>query len=393
MEFSSLNCTDWLEIENSNRSYSAADFSHQVNKRNVAAVVFVGLMIAVGLVGNILVIIVFTLKYKKSTYRVYVLCLAFLDTLNCCFTLPFVVTYILFSQNFPSGALCKIGHFVGFYIGLASPFTLILIAFDRYRNICQPLCLQISEKKAKVYCVIVNIASLAMSWHVPVIYGNTEYQVPNTHLIVTRCYKEDNSIAQKITWWQYIILTAILVIVAVLLAVIYFIIMIRVQHKSKYFTQLQTAKGRAKSSTGNGRVSSNTSGSRNSDVSRTSSNFSNGDGTGAYVSKSIQTRKTTLTFFIITTVYVLSSVIHHALAIVLHVVPNLECRMTFIQGTVFWTFFWTIFINNIANPFIYGLSDNRFRQHLKAFFHKKKTTPLAWTTQQPFLKTRNREKK
>lgn len=390
MEFSSLNCTDWLEIENTNQTYTAADLSRQVNTRNIGALIFVGLMIAVGLFGNILVIIVFTLKYKKSTYRVYVLCLAFLDTLNCCFTLPFVVTYLLFSQNYPSGALCKMGHFVGFYIGLASPFTLILIAFDRYRNVCQPLCMQITEKKAKIYCIIVNIASLAMSWHVPFIYGNTEYEVTYTHLIVTRCYKEDNFLAQKITWWQYIILTAILVIVAVLLAVIYFIIMIRVQHKSKYFTQLHT-KGRAKSSAGNGRVSSNTCGSRNSDVSRTSSNFSNGDGTTSYVSKSIQTRKTTLTFFIITTVYVLSSVIHHALAIILHVVQNLECRMTFIQGAVFWTFFWTIFINHIANPFIYGLSDNRFRQYLKAFFHKKKTLPLAWTTQQPFLNNRNRD--
>lgn len=390
MEFSSLNCTDWLEIENTNQTYTAADLSRQVNTRNIGALIFVGLMIAVGLFGNILVIIVFTLKYKKSTYRVYVLCLAFLDTLNCCFTLPFVVTYLLFSQNYPSGALCKMGHFVGFYIGLASPFTLILIAFDRYRNVCQPLCMQITEKKAKIYCIIVNIASLAMSWHVPFIYGNTEYEVTYTHLIVTRCYKEDNFLAQKITWWQYIILTAILVIVAVLLAVIYFIIMIRVQHKSKYFTQLHT-KGGAKSSAGNGRVSSNTCGSRNSDVSRTSSNFSNGDGTISYVSKSIQTRKTTLTFFIITTVYVLSSVIHHALAIILHVVQNLECRMTFIQGAVFWTFFWTIFINNIANPFIYGLSDNRFRQYLKAFFHKKKTLPLAWTTQQPFLNNRNRD--
>lgn len=355
MEFNDLNCTSWFENfdGNTNYTYTTDDLSRQINKRNLAAVIFVSAMILVGTIGNVLVILVFTFKFSKSTYRVYVLCLAYLDTVNCCVTMPFVLTYLLFSQNYPSDVLCKFGHFVGFYIGLASPFTLILIAADRYRNICQPLCLQMTEKKAQLSCIIVNIASFTMSWHVPVIYGSTKHEIKGLNLTVTRCFKEDDFLSQNVTWWQYIILTVILFMVTAFLAVTYFFIMIRVHHKSKYFTSLS-----ARRSLDPGRPST------------------------AYVTKNIQTRKTTLTFFIITTVYVLSSFIHHALAMILHVVPNLECHLTFTQGAIFWTFFWTIFINNIANPFIYGLSDERFRHHLKLFFMKKKTTPLAWTTQQ-----------
>lgn len=355
MEFSDLNCTSWFDdFQNvSYSSYSLDDVNRQINNRNLAGVIFVSLMIVIGTVGNILVIIIFTFKFKTSNYRTYVLNLAFLDTINCCITLPFVLTYMLYSQNYPSDFLCKFGHFVGFYIGLASPFTLILIAADRYRNICQPLCLQMTEKRAKILCIAVNIISFILSWHVPVIYGSTHHKINGLNLTAVRCFKEDDFLSQQITWWQYIILTIILVVVTACLAVAYFFIMIRVHHKSKYFSNLN--------GTGSGFSSSSES----------------------FATKNIQTRKTTLTFFIITFVYVLSSFIHHALAIILHIVPNLECHMTFAQGAAFWTLFWTIFINNIANPFIYGLSDERFRLHLISVFKKQKTLPLAWATQLP----------
>lgn len=373
MEFSSLNCSDWLLGRNSNNSLSPDDVSRLVNRRNVPGIAFVSCMIVIGTIGNILVIIVFKTKYRKSTYRVFVLCLAFLDTINCCLTMPFVLTYILYSQNFPSQALCKIGHFTGFYIGLASPFTLILIAVDRYRNICQPLCAQISHRKANIYCITVNVVSLVLSWHVPVIYGNARYKMADVGLIVTRCYKEDFDIAIKITWWQYIILTAILILVTTVLAVVYFIIMRKVHQKSRYFAKVTTTVSDAPTCDRRGRRKTLSTSS-----STTSACSVNGDNV-SFVTKTVQTRKTTLTFLIITSVYIFSSFVHHALAITLHVVPDLDCMMSFTEGALFWTFFWTIFLNNIANPFIYGLSDERFRRHLKNFFHKKKTVPSAWT--------------
>lgn len=378
MEFSNLNCSDWLLAgRDKNGSLSPDELSSLVNKRNIPGIAFVSCMIAIGTVGNLLVIIVFKAKYRKSTYRAFVLCLAFLDTVNCCLTMPFVLTYVIFSQNYPNEALCKIGHFIGFYIGLASPFTLILIAVDRYRNICQPLSAQISHRKAKIYCILVNVVSLALSWHVPVIYGNAEYKIADSGLTVTRCYKEDFDIALKITWWQYIILTAILILVTAMLAVVYFVIMRKVHQKSRYFTKVTSTISDASNSVD--KKSRRKTLSSSSSTASTFSTTADGD-TVSFATKTVQTRKTTLTFLIITSVYIFSSFVHHALAIILHVIPDLDCKMSFTEGALFWTFFWTIFLNNIANPFIYGLSDERFRCHLKTFFVKQKTMPTTWTT-------------
>jgi hypothetical protein len=172
---------------------------------------------------------------------------------------------------------------------------------------------------------------------VPFIYGISEIKSANSGITVTQCFKEDGVLLQEVAWWQYIILTVLMVIVSGCLIVTYFVIMIRVHRMSTIFTKY-TPENRSLNKS------------------------------AAFATRNIQTTKTTLTFFIITTVYALSSLIHHGLALALHVGSNLECSMTYAQGVVFWTLFWTIFINNIANPVIYGLSDKRFRQRLKTLF-------------------------
>ena len=336
MDILDKNCTAWIK-ELTDKNTTTEDMNIQFRKRNMTGIIFISLLIVLGIIGNLLVIFIFAWKFNRSTYRVYVLCLAFLDSVNCCFTMPFVLSYLLFMQDYPSTVLCKVGHFVGFYIGIASPFTLILIAVDRYKNVCRPLSVQWSVKKAKLSCIIINVIALMISWHVPFIYGISEIKSANGGITVTQCFKEDGVLLQEVAWWQYIILTVLMVIVSGCLIVTYFVIMIRVHRMSTIFTKY-TPENRSL------------------------------EKSAAFATRNIQTTKTTLTFFIITTVYALSSLIHHGLALALHVGSNLECSMTYAQGVVFWTLFWTIFINNIANPVIYGLSDKRFRQRLKTLF-------------------------
>lgn len=74
---------------------------------------------------------------------------------------------------------------------------------------------------------------------------------------------------------------------------------------------------------------------------------------------------------IITVVYVISTLTHDALAMILHLKSDLECDLTFTSGTIYYTFFWTVFLNNVSNPFIYGLSDDRFSSLVKELFRKK----------------------
>ncbi|XP_063443373.1 kappa-type opioid receptor-like [Mytilus trossulus] len=337
MDIFERHCTPWIRNLIEVGNVTTNEINHAFSLRNLPGILFVSTLSLLGISGNFLVIWIFGLKFNQSSYRIYVLCLAVLDFINCFMTMPFVLTYLLYMENYPSELLCKIGHLIGFFIGIASPFTLILIAADRYRNVCRPLSLQWSARRAKLMCLFINIVALFISWYVPIVYGTTEMKSVNRSIVLVQCFKENGTLSQTITWWQYIILTGLFTLVSAFLIVIYLVIMINVRRKSKLFTKYNPEEHIQ-------------------------------DANITFTNRIIHTKKATVTFFIISSVYVLSSLVHHVLALFLHVVQNVECKMSYTQSVLFWSFFWTVFINNVANPVIYGLSDTRFKQCIKSMF-------------------------
>lgn len=93
-----------------------------------------------GIVGNILVIMVFRKRYSEpSPYRSLVTFLAFSDMFS---SFGFVVrcierTVFVFNQVGPLHIyICKITRFVCYSNGLASVFLILALGIDRYRKLC-----------------------------------------------------------------------------------------------------------------------------------------------------------------------------------------------------------------------------------------------------------------
>ena len=315
-------CPHWLTERDWPANTTLTDVNNEMVKRNLPGIVFVTVQMFLGLLGNSVVIVAYWWKFKRSNYRVYVLFLAFLDLMNCVLTMPFVILYLVYPKNFPSDFICRAGHFVGFFGGCASPFVLVLIAVDRYRRICRPFKKQITERQTRISCFVILLFTAMFTWFTPLFYRNERVYTGINDIYAVRCFRSKNPLFYSLSQWYYIILTSLFVGVTVLLFILYYKIMKTVHERSRCFSNNKSALG----------------------------------GT----TKSIQTKKTTVTFMIITIVYVLSTLIHDSLAMVLHVREDLECLMSFEGGTVFYTFFWTVFLNNVSNPVIYGLSDDRF---------------------------------
>eukprot|EP00105_Crassostrea_gigas_P030856 XP_011453330.1 PREDICTED: trace amine-associated receptor 4 [Crassostrea gigas] len=328
-----LFCPQWLFDRNWSNRTTLSDINTEFMRRNIPGIYFISLQMLLSLVGNISVLLLYRNRSKTSNYRVYVLFLVLLDLISCVFVMPFAILYLYYPLQFPSNVVCKAGYFLGFFVHIASPLILVLIAIDRFQKVCRPLQKQLTEQQSKLSCLFVCVFALGFSWFTPLLYGNSKINTQINNIEGTRCFLESDRLTMRIAKWNYIALTVMLVIVTAFLCILYSLILRRIHSHSKYSTVRTKTRQKGQP-------------------------------------KPQKLGKTTTTFLIISVVYLINALIHDALALVLHVQPNLECSMGFYGGALYYIFLWTIFLNNVSNPFIYGLSDDRFSTMFKGFFQR-----------------------
>ncbi|XP_022345996.1 nociceptin receptor-like [Crassostrea virginica] len=337
-----LFCPQWLVDKTWNNHTTLSDINGEFMRRNIPGIYFISLQMLLSLIGNVSVLLLYSTKSKISNYRVYVLCLVILDLISCVFVMPFAILYLYYPIQFPSNFICKAGFFIGFFVHIASPLVLVLIAIDRFQKICRPLQKQLTEQQSKLSCLFVCIFALGFSWFTPLLYGNSKIDTQINNIEGKRCFLENDRLTITIAKWNYIALTVLLVIVTAFLCVLYSLILRRIRSHSKYSTV--RTKNRQKG-----------------------------------LQKQQKLGKTTTTFLIISVVYLVNALTHDALALVLHIQPNLECFMGFYGGALYYIFLYTIFLNNVTNPFIYGLSDDRFSTMFKEFFQRNGAKRSSFT--------------
>ena len=139
-------------------------------------IIYIGVLMLVGLVGNTVVFLVYYRRFKPSATRNYVMAMSVCDLLANCLSLPSEVLDIRFSFTFDVPWLCKTVRFGNSFLALVSAFILVAVARDRFRKICHPLDKQRSMLRIKVYILLCCGGSLALS--VPFAVLNGSHTVP-----------------------------------------------------------------------------------------------------------------------------------------------------------------------------------------------------------------------
>lgn len=388
-------------------SHEALDYlNSEEAKQYVGGVVFVSIIMVIGIVGNVHVLLVYSLFMKPSNHRIFILVLGVLDFITCIVGMPFILVDLRHPLTFTLVAPCKILRFINYFICSSSALMLIVIATDRYRKICVPLGRQISQTFAKILCLVVMCIALLMSWPAPVLYGVATVPTSDPNINGTRCYTENRPNFDKLQGYFNAGLVLIVLISFVVLVVLYCLIWRVIakhgsvktsgykEHSKETSSNIHTTE--SQEMTSGTQDSSNDHApeiSQHTTVTETksiASEFSSkivsnkSSNAGKYemrnktdkpqpeTKKLDRSKRTTLMFLIITAVFFLSYVPHLALKIAAFMKKRFVEDMSFEGKVAYNTFVWCFFMNNAANCFIYGFVDLRFRAEIVRMYGKLK---------------------
>lgn len=212
-----LNSTDDLiyehkSLDNYNRTLNGtltAETLDQLNARYASALlpftVILGCFGVVGIIGNILVFIVygFGKKFKDKKFRYYVLTLAFTDLITCFTLIPAEMMKHMSYFNFTERELCKTKCFFNIFAASSASYCLTLIAADRYIMTCHPIFFAKLQKYSFSFaarlCILMQILALLTSLPSVFLCGITQSTMKdmngfdiNVYLCETEPYYETN---------------------------------------------------------------------------------------------------------------------------------------------------------------------------------------------------------
>ncbi|KAH3824392.1 G-protein coupled receptor 84-like [Dreissena polymorpha] len=175
------------------KNWTDADLSREKARTLVGSIVYLVLIMIIGVIGNILVLIIFYFRFTSSTHRCFILTLAIYDLLACAVGAPWIISESFFAFHYHDAISCKIFRFVLYYTCVASSLTLVLIAIERCRKICTPFKTQFTVPMAKraIYVVVFGISSISSSPAL-VLYGNKTISTGYKNATGTKCFITDH---------------------------------------------------------------------------------------------------------------------------------------------------------------------------------------------------------
>lgn len=144
----------------------------EIQPLQMAALVFYGLVVLLGVPGNALVVWVTGFCMTRSVTSLWFLNLALADLL-CCLSLPLLMVPLAHDDHWHFGPVaCTILKSVFYMMMFCSILQLVVISLDRWMLVCKPIWCQNKRRPWKAVCVCVLVWVLALIGSIPqLVYG------------------------------------------------------------------------------------------------------------------------------------------------------------------------------------------------------------------------------
>ncbi|KAK3090361.1 hypothetical protein FSP39_011208 [Pinctada imbricata] len=127
------------------------------------------LLLLVGMIGNILVLIIYSLKMKHNMEaRYFIPILAVYDTLTSLVSCVYFIVDNTYFVHFSSDVVCRIFVFLTGLTMMTSVAFLLAIAVQRYLKICRPLGKQMNLKWKRISVALIAIFNLV--YNIPTLW-------------------------------------------------------------------------------------------------------------------------------------------------------------------------------------------------------------------------------
>ncbi|XP_064612762.1 apelin receptor A-like [Liolophura sinensis] len=307
--------------------------------------VYLAILIAMGIVGNSLVGIIWSTKMKRSSTNVCVLLLAFYDILTCMVGIPLDIHDLSVYYTSDNAIMCKVSRFLINISVYGSITVLVFIAILRYVKVCKPL--STFPLKSRGIILISTGMGLGLSWPVLLLHGLEIRPTPIPGLNGQGCGIVQHLIGTIYPNIYFAVLGVIFVGACILLTVLYACIAWHIfrrnqRRRTGSFGQTHNKKIVVKSTNGQ------------KTESRPLSSQS--------AQRSFTVTTNSIMFFAITLAFVLSFLPSMVMLSIKAKRPHIEVTLNDWQFAAFMFCFRTYFINNCINPILYGFWNRRFRE-------------------------------
>ena len=317
-----------------------------------------GVLLLTGVIGNGLVIYVYSRKPKTTTNRVFILALSILDFLSCSVVIPFEIYDMTHSYTFTIIALCKLARFSEFLLILAAGFTLVAISIDRYVHLCRYKSrFLLSASRAKKVCALCVVLGAVISLPLLRFAGPEiiELLVDDTNVTTCGCttFKDKNEKGGKI--YTYILMTVFLgALVTMLVSYCFIGFTLYGRRNGATKNGLTFIASPEETKQLNKQTKKNKQTKQNKQMKKQES-FAIGK-------SSISLNGPTVVFFTVTLVFVTGFLPHLSVRVLrfLHVAFDGDTSMDLLYNFLVRSYL----INSVANPFIYSIIHKRFREEL-----------------------------
>ena len=174
-----------------NPTPSAADrqaaiyaFQRRINNSNIPSLVMLILFAVVGIVGNLIVVLVYWRIRRKTASQIIIFAMGIFDLFTSSVVIPGALVVILW-LDFPSLHLCRFIKFAGPTGLLSGMYLLVAVSVVRYRMVCRPHLATVTSRRAVWMCVACVGVAMLFGVFYAAIAGSRVWHVPGGGLNVT----------------------------------------------------------------------------------------------------------------------------------------------------------------------------------------------------------------
>lgn len=345
-------------------------------------IVITAIYLLLGIVGNSVIIYIYGFVTKSNINNKYfILVLAIVDIIACVVNCVFTFVLDEMQVTFTSPIFCKVLRVLCHVTALMSAFILLIIAIQRYLLVCRPFGRQMTPKWRRNLVFISVGLSCLLGFPAIKFYGPTDLSPYGFNVTGMSCKYEAGFVGSHDLVIYNVVFMLVCVSGIVAISILYACVVKKIYNQRMKFAQRKTGSctdkniGADASTTDSELPSMNgESGYMDSSLKRNISvasfnKFSIRSGTKK-AKESIKYHRFSLMFCTITVICVVAFMPLRILEF-MEVSDKDFVVNTFGNKMPLYRFLYTSYIlNNIANPFIYGLFDREFRNTVKNIFRK-----------------------